>query len=149
MRRKEKAARMAGKERRRHENFVRAQELVDIKASRIARKEDWELGPLAPKRDVGTDKDTYGTIHTNRMRGPELTSEMRNRINPDWKHMNIVVNDRVVILEGRDKGKIGKVIEVEAKRQEVTVEGLNMVRTVIRSSGCYMQALYMTCEQRI
>ncbi len=128
--RKEKTTRMEGRERRRQDQFSRNQELADVKAARITRREDWELGPLAPKRDVGSQKDTYGTIHTNRMRGQELTPKERKEINPEgWKHSNIVVNDRVVLMEGHDKGKIGKVIELDSKRQEVTVEGLNMVST--------------------
>lgn len=130
MKRKEKTTRMEGRERRRQEQFVRNQELSDVKAAQIARREDYELGPLAPKRDVGKAKDTYGTIHTNRMRGQELTPKQRKEINPEgWKHSNIVVNDRVVLMDGHDKGKIGKVIELDTKRQEVTVEGLNMVST--------------------
>jgi ribosomal protein L24 len=41
--------------------------------------------------------------------------------------LNIVKGDRVVLLEGRDKGKIGKITNVDTKRVECTVEGLNMV----------------------
>jgi len=41
--------------------------------------------------------------------------------------VNIVADDRVVLLEGRDKGKIGKVVSTDPKRNECTVEGCNMV----------------------
>ncbi len=101
---------------------------TDIKAARLARREDWELGPLAPKRDVGLKKDTYGTVNTMRLRGRELTLEERLKLNPEGgRYPTIVAGDRVVILQGRDKGKIGKVAALDAARQEVTVEGLNMV----------------------
>lgn len=116
------------KTRREQENFVQREAKVDIKLARQVRREDYELGPLAPKRDVGAKKDTYGTIHTNRIRGEELTMEERLRLNPSGgKYSNIVVNDRVVLLEGRDKGRIGKVVSIDRARQEITVEGLNMV----------------------
>lgn len=42
-------------------------------------------------------------------------------------YMNVVVGDRVVLLEGRDKGKIGKVRSTDKMRAECTVEGMNVV----------------------
>lgn len=114
---------------RKSQIFVHADAVRDIKNARAARKEDYELGPLAPKRDVGQNKDTYGTLSAIRMQGKELNMAERLEINPlGGRYANIVVNDRVVILEGRDKGKIGKITNVERRRQECTVEGLNMVR---------------------
>jgi large subunit ribosomal protein L24 len=108
---------------------VKREIATDIKAARLARREDWELGPLAPKRDVGLKRETYGTISTSRLRGKELTLEERLKLNPDGgRYPTIVAGDRVVLLQGRDKGKIGKVASLDAARQEVTVEGLNMVR---------------------
>lgn len=37
------------------------------------------------------------------------------------------VNDRVAIMEGRDKGKIGTLMDIDFSRGECKVEGLNMV----------------------
>lgn len=52
----------------------------------------------------------------------------RLEVNPEGgRYANIVEGDRVVLLEGRDKGKIGKVLSLDRQRQEVTVEGLNLV----------------------
>ena len=42
--------------------------------------------------------------------------------------MRIRTDDEVVVLAGKDKGKTGKVIRVDPKRERVYVEGLNMVK---------------------
>lgn len=127
-RRKERDIRVSAKSRREQENYVKKEIATDIKAARLARREDWELGPLAPKRDVGLKKETHGTISTMRLRGKELSMDERLKLNPDGgRYANIVVGDRVVLLQGRDKGKIGQITALDAKRQEVTIKGLNMV----------------------
>jgi large subunit ribosomal protein L24 len=127
-RKKEKFAFEKGKSRRENERFVRRVEISDIKTARQTRREDWQLGPIAPRRDVGLNKETYGTINTMRLRSEIKTLQERLELNPEGgRYPNIVVEDRVVLLEGRDKGKIGKVIAVDAQRQELTVEGLNLV----------------------
>jgi|SRR3989344_9398073 len=41
--------------------------------------------------------------------------------------LKILKNDTVVILTGRDRGKTGKVVNVDRKSASVTVEGLNML----------------------
>ena len=96
----------------------------DIRAARSARREDWVLGPLAPRRDVGNKKDTYGAMDSRLLRGVEK---------PDgyWKDWCIVEGDRVVVIENghRDKGKIGKVTSVSEKAEECIVNGLNQVRS--------------------
>ncbi|HYZ79790.1 MAG TPA: 50S ribosomal protein L24 [Solirubrobacteraceae bacterium] len=40
----------------------------------------------------------------------------------------IRTDDQVVVISGKDKGKTGKVIRVDPKRDRVFVEGLNMVK---------------------
>ena len=99
-----------------------------IKAERKARREDWELGPLAPKRDVGEDSFAYGALEPRRVQPIEKV---------EWKEWGIVTGDRVVIAkEGhRDRGKIGKVIEVNEKAEQVVVERLNMVRNNAKTPG--------------
>jgi large subunit ribosomal protein L24 len=42
--------------------------------------------------------------------------------------MRIRTEDRVVVIAGKDKGKTGKVIRTDRKRDRVFVEGLNMVK---------------------
>ena len=78
-------------------------------------------GPLAPKRDSGSRLGTYGTISAQRMHLPKVYEDEKK------KFLNIVLGDRVCLMKGRDKGKIGKVSNVDRESESVTVEGLNMV----------------------
>lgn len=41
--------------------------------------------------------------------------------------MNIKKNDKVKILAGKDKGKIGKVLQVLPQENKASVEGLNLL----------------------
>lgn len=127
-RKKEKQEALVRKGHREHFRHVKASHVNDIKTARLARREDWELGPIAPRRDVGLSKETYGTINNLRIQGPVLTLAERKELNPNsGRYANIVAGDRVVLLEGRDKGKISKIASVDGPRQECTVEGLNLV----------------------
>ena len=42
--------------------------------------------------------------------------------------MKIRTDDNVVIISGKDKGRTGKVIRTEPKKDRVYVEGVNMVK---------------------
>ena len=42
--------------------------------------------------------------------------------------LRIKTDDTVVVIAGKDKGKSGKVLRVDVKRDKVFVEGLNMVK---------------------
>lgn len=42
--------------------------------------------------------------------------------------MKIKRGDRVVVIAGKDKGKEGKVVKVDAKANKVIVEGVNMIK---------------------
>jgi large subunit ribosomal protein L24 len=42
--------------------------------------------------------------------------------------MRIRTDDEVVVLTGKDKGKTGKVMRTDPKKDRVYVEGLNMVK---------------------
>lgn len=46
--------------------------------------------------------------------------------------MKVKKNDQVVILSGRDKGKRGRVIEVQTRTGRVRVEGVNVRRKAVR-----------------
>lgn len=124
--RKEKYAFEEAKSARFNFRFSQRSASADIKTARQVRREDWELGPLAPRRDVGLKKDTYGTVETHRLQGKKLSFEERVKLNPLGD--TIVKGDRVVLLEGRDRGKIGKVQSVDSSTQMLTVDGLNMVQ---------------------
>ena len=40
----------------------------------------------------------------------------------------IRTDDNVIVISGKDKGKTGKVLRVDPKKERVFVEGLNMVK---------------------
>ncbi|GIK06861.1 hypothetical protein Aspvir_002513 [Aspergillus viridinutans] len=95
-------------------------ELDNIRAERIRRREDWLRGPLAPKRDAGLDGKTFGSLSPQAMNPPTIPKHLRR------KYINIAAGDRVCIMKGRDKGKIGEVIKVDPNNETVMVKDLNM-----------------------
>ncbi|CAG8949506.1 hypothetical protein HYFRA_00007736 [Hymenoscyphus fraxineus] len=110
----------------------RAQSMLK-KQARVWRREDYELGPLAPKRDVGDVKNTYGSIPAELSQGPSLYKPDRDEKLALWggKYLNITTGDRVVLLQGPDKGKVGKISSIDKERAEVVVEGLNLAYIAI------------------
>ena len=46
-------------------------------------------------------------------------------------------NDEVVVIAGADKGKRGRIIAVEGKKQRVIVEGVHMIKKHMRKSQAY------------
>lgn len=91
-----------------------------IITARAMQREDWLLGPVAPRRDVGSSKYTYGTITPRMLRTGETT---------DYHDYCIEQGDRVVVVgkEFRDRGKIGKVTKIVAKEKRCCIEGINLV----------------------
>lgn len=92
-----------------------------VKAERAHRREDWMLGPLAPNRLAGKDAGGYGMVDFQATRSPLVLKAERE------KYFNFAVNDRVVVMSGREKGKIGKVREVDEEQQTVALIDVNMV----------------------
>jgi len=136
-RKKDKSSREAAKSSREQYLVARRMEVKDVKAATIARREDWEMGPLAPKRDVGLKKDTYGAIDSQRLRGRVWTPARRKELLKPWggeKWLNIAKGDRVVMLEGREKGRIGEITNIDLERCQVTLKGMNMVHLTLRSN---------------
>lgn len=94
---------------------------TNIKTARRNRKEDWELGPLAPRRDVGDKVENYGAMSMYDVNPPELQEKDK----PKW--YPIAEGDRVVVVEGRERGKIATVQEVLKDHGAVRLKGVNMV----------------------
>ncbi len=46
-------------------------------------------------------------------------------------------NDEVVVIAGADKGKRGRIIAVDGKKQRVLVEGVRMIKRHMRKSQQY------------
>jgi large subunit ribosomal protein L24 len=96
---------------------------VETNYGREARKNrqvDWQAGPLAPRRDVGEKVKTYATKELYHMNPPEIEKK-------DRKWSGIEKGDRVVILRGHDRGKVGYVYEASMEKGRVVVKDLNMV----------------------
>lgn len=101
---------------------------------RVERREDWELGSIKPKRDVGDSKATYGTLDYRLVQGTDLRDrELMKKFEPfGGKYLNIRKGDSVVILQGHDKGKIGILSSIDRRKATVTVKDLNKVRQYVR-----------------
>ena len=41
--------------------------------------------------------------------------------------MKLKVNDKVVVMEGKQRGKVGKILKIDRKKNRVVVEKLNIV----------------------
>ncbi len=54
--------------------------------------------------------------------------DQKNRL----KKVNIKKNDNVIILSGRDRGKQGRIIQVDYKNHLVSVEGMNILKKAVR-----------------
>lgn len=106
---------------RQEKNRLRAL-AAEAQASRKETKEDRMLGPLAPRRALTMEEvEGYGAVAQERIATEYVPKDKRIR------YWNIVINDRVVVLKGQDRHKIGVVKAVDKKRNEVVVGGMNKV----------------------
>jgi large subunit ribosomal protein L24 len=46
--------------------------------------------------------------------------------------MKVRKNDQVLVTAGRDKGKRGRVIEVQTKKRRIVVEGVNVMKKAVK-----------------
>ncbi|KAF2833970.1 hypothetical protein CC86DRAFT_339661 [Ophiobolus disseminans] len=104
-------------------------------------REDWQLGPLRPNRAIGEGADKYGALTGRQLQKPEIPVHMhrdRNEARRKWgleleyplivdskKYFHIEKDDRVVVVNGREKGKIGLVQDIVARTHEIIVTGVN------------------------
>ena len=49
--------------------------------------------------------------------------------------MYLKKDDKVIVISGKDKGKVGKVISTDRKNNKVVVEGVNIVTKHIKPRG--------------
>jgi|TARA_R110002003_G_scaffold448_12_gene19909 large subunit ribosomal protein L24 len=106
-------------------------------------REDWQLGPLRPNRAIGDNAQKYGALTAQQVQKPDIpvhTQRNRNEarvkkgLDPEYplvvedkKYFHIKTLDRVVVVNGPEKGKIGVVQDVVERTHEVIVKGINMV----------------------
>lgn len=99
----------------------------NVRDAKAMRREAWQLGPLAPKRDLGFNH--FGAFQEHPRLDPSL--EGRQRFDPEilkkrcaWagtpNQLNIVPGDRVVIVNGHDKGKIDRIKSIN--RNDMTIK---------------------------
>jgi ribosomal protein L24, bacterial/organelle len=43
-------------------------------------------------------------------------------------HTKLLVNDKVEIIAGKDKGKVGKVLRIDKEKNHIVVERINMIK---------------------
>jgi hypothetical protein len=122
----------------------------NLKDARTARKEDWELGPLAPKRDLGfndygafkenvrQDWSNYGLHQPN----PKVI-EQRCAWAGGVKQLNLAPGDRVVINDGPDKGKIDRIKSVQPQVGTVTLEHRHQVCFLLEESFALLVILML------
>ena len=55
------------------------------------------------------------------------------------KHPIIKKNDKVIILSGKEQGKIGNVLKIDAERERVIVEKINVVKRHSKPSASNAQ----------
>ncbi|KAH6639519.1 hypothetical protein C7974DRAFT_388685 [Boeremia exigua] len=103
--------------------------------------EDWKLGPLRPNRAVHLADGKYGALPATRMQKPSIDADVWHRLNarrekkghaPKYPlvvdsqpYFPMVKGDRVVVVRGRDRGKIGTVQSVMPRTHECLVSGVN------------------------
>ncbi len=59
------------------------------------------------------------------------------------------VNDEVVVIAGKDKGKTGKLSKINSKTSKVLVEGVNVVKKALRPSQENPQGGFAEVERPI
>ena len=93
----------------------------EIVNERKFRRLEWELGSLAPKRDVGENRNTFGTRPQD-LQHPAPIAKSRLE-----KYINFAVDDRVCVIRGTERGKIGRVLEIDRSSHTIKVSGVNRV----------------------
>ncbi|MDP8212920.1 MAG: 50S ribosomal protein L24 [Candidatus Zapsychrus exili] len=63
--------------------------------------------------------------------------------------LSIKKNDQVVVIAGKDKGKIGKILRVFPKSDRVIVENINMVKKAKRKTQQDQQGGFIEIETSI
>ena len=65
------------------------------------------------------------------------------------RRFHVKKNDEVVVLAGSEKGKRGRVISVNGKKQRVIVEGARMIKRHMRKSQTHPQGAIVEREGSI
>ncbi|KAJ4405807.1 hypothetical protein N0V85_004614 [Neurospora sp. IMI 360204] len=100
------------------------------KAAVEARNEDWMLGPLAPRRELGeitlSNGNYYGSLSPTRALLENEVSEEERKARVAWcgspKFVCIAPGDRVVVTEGHHKDLIGTIEKLNTRNMTVEIQ---------------------------
>ncbi|KXG45320.1 uncharacterized protein PGRI_042330 [Penicillium griseofulvum] len=98
---------------------------TQFQEARKNRWEDWEKGPLAPMRDSGLSRTTYGGQDASILHPPRLPKHEQRR------HVLFAEGDRVCVIRGRDEGKINVIQQVNRDSETVLIKDINMADVII------------------
>ncbi|KAI1430674.1 KOW domain-containing protein [Xylaria sp. CBS 124048] len=111
--------------------------LDEVREAKQAIRDDWTMGPLAPRKDVGEWDSARGAIGDSRYSSPGFISLAARNARCQWAggayYLNLAVGDRVVLLDGPDKGRISKISSINQETAEVTIKDLNKSNVRIAS----------------
>lgn len=63
--------------------------------------------------------------------------------------LSIKKDDQVVVIAGKDKGKTGRVIDINAKKKNVVVENINMIKKAQKATQDNPQGGFIEIEAPI
>ncbi|PSR78808.1 hypothetical protein BD289DRAFT_443359 [Coniella lustricola] len=112
-----------------------------LKDARRRRHEDWSMGAIAPQRDTpiqevkGADA-FWGSLSMTRSRTamPEKQMDLACKWAGGWKFLCLKPGDRVTIIEGPDKGKIGTISTMPDDSPHVQLEGDHLMHNTTIST---------------
>jgi 3-oxoacyl-ACP reductase-like protein len=95
-------------------------------------KADIELGELAPRRDIGLEAEKFATlpdIFTSKPSAHRNVFERlyKKRQSSTELFRSYKVNDKVIIVNGIGKGRVGFIEEVHWETQKVKLSGMFLV----------------------
>jgi len=94
---------------------------ASFQAARKNRYEDWEKGSLAPMRDSGLERSTYGGLEGSILHPPRLPKHEQRR------HVLFAEGDKVCVIRGREQGKVNVITQVNRDSETVLIKDVNMV----------------------
>lgn len=125
---------------------IHREHLQAEREARQMRRDDWEMGPLAPWRDYAAAGSLkHGSWNARLMNPAPVPKEWRMKV------CFFKVGDRVAVVEGKEgiKGRIGKLRSIERETETCIVEGVNRVScTGLQSRSLHsLQSLYKLHEE--
>ena len=131
---RKKAKDVEGKGRKKEQTREKARTMIQIKAdlqtARETRRQDWEMGPLAPRRDIPklneSSRTYYGSVAMERSTVKGVLSKEELDARTAWaggiKFLNLAIGDRVVVIEGPYKGRIAPIKRIVKDSAQVLLD---------------------------